>query len=358
MKKINIENWQIIPKSKIYFSISLIVILIAVFGIILNLTTIKAPLNYGLDFTGGTILDLKFEKTPMVSEARDVMKEFGLGNSVIQVSQEGRLIIRINETALTNEQRESIFSKLEEKFGKLDRENMRVSSIGPTVSNELKKSGIIALLVGLSFIFIYMTVRFQFRFAVVAVLALLHDTIITVGLLALFKQQVNSPFIGALLAIIAYSVQDSVVVLDRVRENLKIYKNKLKYDEIINKSITQSFTRSFNTSFTTLLAIIAILIFGGVTLRDFSLTLFIGITAGTYSSIFIAAPLLVIWNRLSEHKTETEKAPVTQPQLEKITIQNSNKSTKNEVQDTTKPVKKNVSKSKSKSKKKRKGGRR
>jgi len=347
MKKFNIENWQIIPKSKLYFSISLIVILIAVFGLILNLATIKTPLNYGLDFTGGTILDLKFEKTPTVSEAREILKSFGFGNSVIQVSQEGRLIIRINETTISNEQRESIFSKLEEKFGKLDRENIRISSIGPTISSELKRSGIIALLVGLTFIFIYITIRFQFRFAVVSILALLHDTIITVGLMALFRQQVNSPFIGALLAIIAYSVQDSVVVLDRVRENLKIYKNKLKYDEIINKSITQSFTRSFNTSFTTLLAILAILIFGGATLRDFSLTLLIGITAGTYSSIFIAAPLLVVWNRLSKHELEEEKVPtqVSKPQLEKVVTQ-----------EKVNPVKQNISKNKKR--KKRKGGRR
>lgn len=347
MKKFNIENWQIIPKSKLFFTISLIIILIAVSGIILNLVTIKTPLNYGLDFSGGTILDLKFEKTPTVSEAREILKSFGFGNSVIQVSQEGRLIIRINETTISNEQRESIFAKLEEVYGKLDRENIRISSIGPTISNELKRSGIIALLVGLSFIFIYITIRFQFRFAVVTILALLHDTIITIGLLALFRQQVNSPFIGALLAIIAYSVQDSVVVLDRVRENLKIYKNKLKYDEIINKSVTQSFTRSINTSFTTLLAILAILIFGGATLRDFSLTLLIGIAAGTYSSIFIAAPLLVFWNRLSKHELEEEKIPIqiAKPQLEKVNTQ-----------EKVNPVKQNISKNKKR--KKRKGGRR
>lgn len=347
MKKINIENWQIIPKSKLFFSISLIVILIAVFGIILNILTIKTPLNYGLDFSGGTIFDLKFEKTPLVSETRDILKDFGYGNSVIQVSQEGRLIIRINEITINNEQRELIFAKLEEKYGKLDRENIRISSIGPTISNELKRSGIIALLVGLSFIFIYITIRFQFRFAVVTILALIHDTIITIGLLALLRQQVNSPFIGALLAIIAYSVQDSVVVLDRVRENLKVYKNKMKYDEIINKSITQSFTRSINTSFTTLLAILSILIFGGSTLRDFSLTLLIGIAAGTYSSIFIAAPLLVVWNKLSKHEIEEEKVSqqVIKPKLEKVVTP-----------EKINPVKQNISKNKKR--KKSKGGRR
>ncbi len=310
MKILNIENLQIISKRKFYFSISLILILISIIAIVFNYITIKSPLNYGLDFTGGTIFDLKFEKTPTVSEARNILKEFGYGSSVIQVSQDGRLIIRINEKNLTAEEREKIFAKLEEKFGKLDRENMRLSSIGPTISSELKRSGIIALIVGLSFIFIYITLRFQFRFAVVTILALLHDTIITIGLLALIRQQVNSPFIGALLAIIAYSVQDSVVVLDRVRENLKLYKDKMKYDELINKSIVQSFTRSLNTSLTTLLAILSILIFGGSTIRDFAFTLLFGITAGTYSSIFIAAPLLVVWNKLSEHKIEEVKKEV------------------------------------------------
>jgi preprotein translocase subunit SecF len=314
MRMFNLENLQIIPKKKFYFSISLIIILISIIAIVFNYITIKSPLNFGLDFTGGTILDLKFEKTPTVSESREILKEFGYGNSVIQVSQEGRLIVRINEKNLSAEEREKIFSKLEEKFGKLDRENIRISSIGPTISSELKKSGIIALIVGLSFIFIYITLRFQFRFAVVTILALLHDAIITIGLLALIRQQVNSPFIGALLAIIAYSVQDSVVVLDRVRENLKLYKDKIPYDDIINKSIVQSFTRSINTSLTTLLAIIAILIFGGSTIRDFSFTLLFGIMAGTYSSIFIAAPLLVVWNKLSEHKVEEIKKEVKMTQ--------------------------------------------
>lgn len=339
MKSFNIENWQIISKSKLFFTISLIVIVISVFGIVLNLITFKAPLNYGLDFTGGTIFDLKFEKTPTVSDAREILKEFGYGNSVIQVSQEGRLLIRINEKTISSDDREKIFAKLEEKFGKLDRENIRISTIGPTISNELKRSGIIALIIGLSFIFIYITIRFQFRFAVVTILALIHDTIITVGLLALFRQQVNSPFIGALLAIIAYSVQDSVVVLDRVRENLRVYNDKLKYDEIINKSITQSFTRSINTSFTTLLAILAILFFGGSTLRDFSLTLLIGITAGTYSSIFIAAPLLVVWNKLSKHEVEEVKVITPKPQLEKVNVQEN------------KPMQKNIGKNKRKKKK-------
>ncbi|MBC7194647.1 MAG: protein translocase subunit SecF, partial [Caldisericia bacterium] len=149
MKILNIENLQIIPKRKLYFSISLILILISIIAIVFNYITIKSPLNYGLDFTGGTMFDLKFEKTPTVSEARDILKEFGYGSSVIQLSQEGRLIIRINEKNLPAEEREKIFTKLEEKFGKLDRENIRLSSIGPTISSELKKSGIIALIVGL-----------------------------------------------------------------------------------------------------------------------------------------------------------------------------------------------------------------
>ncbi|MCX8095508.1 MAG: protein translocase subunit SecF [Caldisericia bacterium] len=342
MRLFSIENLQFIPRRKFYFSISLILILISIIAIIFNYITIKSPLNYGLDFTGGTILDLKFEKNPTVSEARDILKEFGYGSGVIQVSQDGRLIVRINQKNLTPEEREKIFTKLEEKFGKLDRENLRLSSIGPTISSELKRSGIIALLVGLSFIFIYITLRFQFRFAVVTILALIHDTIITVGLLALIRQQVNSPFIGALLAIIAYSVQDSVVVLDRVRENLKILKDKYSYDDIINISIQQSFTRSLNTSLTTLLAIIAILIFGGSTIRDFSFTLLFGITAGTYSSIFIAAPLLVVWNKLSKHKIEEVKKEI------KI----SEEITKAQV--ATNPIK--INQNRPKNKKKKKGG--
>lgn len=344
MRLINVEKLQIVPKRKLYFSISLVVILISVLAIVFNYITIKAPLNFGLDFTGGTIFDLKFERTPTVSEAREVLREFGYGTSVIQISQEGKLIIRINQINLTTEEREKILSKLEEKFGKLDRENIRLSNIGPTISNELKRSGIIALLVGLSFIFIYITLRFQFRFAVVTILALLHDTIITVGFLALIRQQINSPFIGALLAIIAYSVQDSVVILDRVRENLKILKDKFSYDEIVNKSIQQSFTRSLNTSITTLLAIIAILIFGGSTIRDFSFTLLFGIAAGTYSSIFIAAPLLTVWNKLSEHKIEQVKKDT------KLTEEVS------KVQVATNPVK--INQDKPKNKRKKKGGKR
>ena len=319
MKKIDVLNLQIVPKMKLWFTISIIVILIGVAGMIVNYVRVGSPLILGLDFTGGTILDLKFEKPADVSTARDILKDFGLEDAVIQVAQDGRLIVRTNK-ALKADEREKIFDSLEEKFGKLDRESIRVETIGPTISDELKKNGAIALGVGLLFIFIYITVRFQFRFAVVTVLALIHDVLVTLGLLALIGQELNSPFVGALLAIIAYSVEDSVVVLDRVRENLRILKGKMSYPEIVNKSICQSITRSFNTSFTTFLAILALILFGGVTIRDFSFTLLFGILSGTYSSIFIAAPLLVVWDRFSKHKIEEKPGKVITPQPATVAV--------------------------------------
>lgn len=351
MKKFDVLNWQIVPKMKLWFTLSLIVILIGVAGMIINYVRVGSPVILGLDFTGGTILDLKFEKPAEVPTAREVLKGFGLGDAVIQVAQDGRLIVRTNKPLKTGE-REEIFNSLEEKFGKLDRESIRVETIGPTISDELKKYGAIALGVGLLFIFIYITLRFQFRFAVVTVIALIHDVLVTLGFLALIGQELNSPFIGALLAIIAYSVEDSVVVLDRVRENLKILKGKMSYAEIVNKSICQSITRSFNTSFTTFLAILALLLFGGVTIRDFSFTLLFGILSGTYSSIFIAAPLLVVWNKLSKHEIEEKPKRVAAPQPEVAVVGT----------DSGAVVKKEETKStrrkKKKSKKKKKGKRR
>ncbi|RLD13727.1 MAG: hypothetical protein DRI28_05275, partial [Caldiserica bacterium] len=153
MKKFDVLNWQIVPKMKLWFTISIIVILIGVAGMIINYVRVGSPVILGLDFTGGTILDLKFEKPADVGASRDILKSFGLGDAVIQVAQDGRLIVRTNKPLKTNE-REKIFDSLEAKFGKLDRESIRVETIGPTISDELKKNGAIALGVGLLFIFI------------------------------------------------------------------------------------------------------------------------------------------------------------------------------------------------------------
>ena len=190
---------------------------------------------------------------------------------------------------MTEEVKNNFMKELEEKSGKYDL--LRSDKVGASIGQELKSTAIMALLVGLVLIVGYITIRFEFKFALAAVLALFHDVIIAVGGIALLGYEVNTPFIAAVLTILGYSINDTIVVFDRIREVLK--KKKVgSLAEAINLSVSQTFTRSINTSFTTFLAVFAILIFGGASLKVFITTLLIGVLIGTYSSIFLASPVI------------------------------------------------------------------
>ena len=290
---------KIIPNRKIWFMFSgtlivLSLVALAIWG-----------LKPSIDFTGGSLLELKFTQTvPDAATLNELFAELELKEPAIQTSGSQELVLRFEP--ISEEKHQELLGKIKERAGQ--GEEVRFDSIGPTVGRELFRRAIISVVLVTLMILGYITWSFRhvsrpvssWVYATIVILAFLHDVIIPLGVFAYlghFKGwEVGGPFIAAVLTILGYSISDTIVVLDRVRENIK--KLKGTFEEVIETSVHQTITRSINTSATTMLALVAILIFGGVTLKSFALALLVGIFFGTYSSIFIAAPLLVTWYRL------------------------------------------------------------
>lgn len=293
---------QIIKNSKKWVSFSAIAILISL------VTLFTKGLNYGIDFSGGNLFQLKFEKVldskevnASLDKLAENIEQFSPNARKVQISEGHDLLIRIEE--ITEDQKIEFYNNIKE-VGKY--EIIKEDKVGASVGSELKKSAILSLLIGEIMIILYITLRFQFKFAIAAILALMNDILIAVGGIALLGYEINTPFIAAVLTILGYSINDTIVVFDRIRETLK-RKSDSNFGELLDKSINQVITRSINTSVTTLLAIIAILVFGGDSLRTFITTLLIGTIAGTYSSIFIATPLVYLLEKNRDGKVDTSK---------------------------------------------------
>ncbi len=288
---------SIIGNRKIWFGFS--GVLIAVSLAALAIWGIKP----GIDFTGGSLLEAQFKTAPVSLEIEKIFQDVGLASPSFQVAEENVLVMRFEP--VSEEKHQEVVLKLKEQFGEVS--EVRFESIGPTVGGELFRRAIFAVVLVTVMILFYIAWAFRhvsrpvpsWIFAGIVILAFLHDVIIPLGLFAYLGHfwgwEVGSPFIAAILTILGYSISDTIVVLDRVRENLK--KIKGTFEEIVEMSVHQTITRSINTSVTTMLALTAILVFGGTSLHAFSLALLVGIFFGTYSSIFIAAPLLVTWYR-------------------------------------------------------------
>lgn len=284
---------KIIENRKKFFTFSTILVVIALASLMFK------GINYGLDFTGGNLIQVKFEKTmelkqlnPILDEIAKEIPQLGNNSRKVQLSDGNVVIIRTPE--MSENVKKNFMKELKEKGGKYDL--LRSDKVGASIGEELKSTAIIALLVGLLLIVGYITIRFEFKFALAAVIALFHDVIIAVGGIALLGYEVNTPFIAAVLTILGYSINDTIVVFDRIREVLR-KKTVSTLSEAIDLSINQTLTRSINTSFTTFLAILAILIFGGASLKVFITTLLIGVLVGTYSSIFLASPVIYLLDK-------------------------------------------------------------
>lgn len=285
--------FDIIKKTKTWFTISGLLILLALFALSFNAFVHGKPMNFGIDFTGGTLLNLRFEKAVSVGEVRAVLDSYKLGESVIQKSGEEDILIRT--APLESEQRANIIRDLNEKVG--NSEILEADIIGPTIGRELATQAIWALIIASIGIIIYVSFRFEFKYAVSALLALYHDAIITTGIIALLWRTIDVTFVAAILTIMGYSINDTIVIYDRIRENLKkpAYAKK-KLAEVVNISVWETMARSINTVLTVIVMVLCLLLLGGETLREFSLTLLIGFTLGACSSIFVASPILVIWH--------------------------------------------------------------
>ena len=253
-------------------------------------------LNFGIDFKGGTLIELRSSDTKInVSSLRDNLKQMDLGDvSVKKFGNDQDYLIKFENKDNKKNIIEEIRSSLDKSFGN-NFDFRRVENVGPKVSAELLKSGIIAISISLAVMLIYIWIRFEWQFSLGAILALFHDVIVTLGLFSLLNLEINLSIIAAVLTIVGYSMNDTVVIFDRVRENLRKYSD-IKIFELTNISINETLSRTLITSITTLLALLSIFFFGGEILKGFSLAMIFGVVFGTYSSIYIANSVLVRLN--------------------------------------------------------------
>jgi len=280
--------FDFIGRRKIWFIISLVVILAGVAGFLIQ----GASFNLGIDFLGGSLMEVEFTRDVNISEVRSVMSDMGLGNAILQQTESKRFIIRT--TPIDTETKNEMLDLLNEKIG-ITGTPLQDRDVEPSFGKQITKYAFIAVGIGIVGILIYVWIRFQFRFGVAAILALVHDVLVTLGIYAILNREINTATIAAILTIIGYSINDTIVVFDRIRENIPTA-GKIGYTKVVNDSINTTLSRSINTSFTTLIPIILLLILGTTALKDFALALTVGIIAGTYSSIFIASPILIAWN--------------------------------------------------------------
>ncbi len=282
---------QIISFNRYYKSFSILSIILIILSICL---LIFKGLNFGVDFKGGTLIELRTSKNNSnIKLIRDAFNQMNLGNvNVKQFGNETDFIVKFDKKNSNDSNFiKNIKNKLSSSIGN-DFNFRRVENVGPKVSSELLKSGIIAIALSLAAMLFYIWVRFEWQFSIGAILALFHDVIITLGLFSLFNLEINLSIVAAVLTIVGYSMNDTVVIYDRVRENLKKHAN-IKIFDLTNISINETLSRTVITSATTLLALISIYVFGGEILKGFSFAMILGVIFGTYSSIYIANPLLV-----------------------------------------------------------------
>ncbi|MCK4553756.1 protein translocase subunit SecF [Candidatus Parcubacteria bacterium] len=330
--------YNIIQKRKIWLSLSSVIVGFAIIAIIIW------GLNFGIDFTGGSLLEVKFlQARPTVSEVQEQLADLELGSLIVQPVGEDSMILRFQDTS--EEKHQEVLSRLKaltpsprseagnpsptpvvpatslgtgtgegsqesEVGGAAGVEELRFDSVGPSIGQELKRKSIAAIIIVLVAIVLYIAWAFRkvskpiasWKYGLTAVITLFHDVMIVVGVFAVLGRfagmEINTAFVAAILTVLGYSVNDTIVVFDRIRENLP--RSDEDFEGTVNISVNQTLRRSINTSITTLLVLLAVFFFGGSSIRDFVLALSIGVFIGTYSSIFLASPLLVVWERFKK----------------------------------------------------------
>ena len=287
--------------------VSAVLILVSVFSLV-----VKGGPNYGIDFSGGILIQVKFFEPVETAALRESLLKYGYGQVLVQQFGsvgDHEFLVRVEGTEADLEAlRGKIAGVLSETFGPESLEVRRTEMVGPRVGAELRKKGFLAVLYAMIGILIYITWRFEFRFAVGAILALLHDAVITVGVFSLLNKEIDLPIVAAILTIIGYSINDTIVVFDRVRENMRKIRRQ-GIEQVVNTSINETLSRTLITSLTTLLVVGSLFVLGGPVIHNFAFALIIGIIVGTYSSIYVAAPVLVLWEEMRARRGRTS-APV------------------------------------------------
>jgi preprotein translocase subunit SecF len=295
-------NFDFVGRMKLAFGISLAMIVVSIASVIWH-----GGLNYGIDFAGGTLVQIKFQKAISAEQIRSAFTPIGLQNSIIQPFGENEVVVRVGEVAAGGmDLSQKIDESLKAALGQGAFEVRRVEVVGPKVGADLARKAILAIVFSWIGMLAYIAWRFEFRYAVGGILALVHDTVITVGALSLFNKEFDLTIVAALLTIIGYSINDTIVVFDRIRENSR--KNiKQPLAQVINDSINQTLSRTILTAFTVFLVLLALFFLGGVVIHDFAFALLVGVVVGTYSSIFIASSIVLAWERFRPARGKRKK---------------------------------------------------
>lgn len=279
--------FSIVKNYKIFFSITIIFLLIG-FGSI-----VTRGFNLGIDFTGGSIVDLTFENPVNVAQVRDVLKEHDMGNSIIQLeNSDGKTeanSVLIRTGVVGDAELRATMSDLQSKLGSY--QIQRVEQVGATIGSELVQQAAMAIVLSWVLMIAYITFRFEFKFAIAAIIALIIDVLVVLSYFSLFQMEMDSSFVAALLTVVGYSVNGTIVIFDRIRENLKIHRRSESLGEMVDNSIWQCMTRTIYTVATSLFAIVSIFLFGGETIHNFSFAMLVGFASGAYTSIFLAGPM-------------------------------------------------------------------
>ncbi len=317
----NIDNmkFDIVGNRRIWFTISAVIIILGIIFMIRNVVTDpdnRSPLRLGIDFAGGAIIQLQFNENEADMSKIGSEQIFKIVDSItkkspqIQITdnQAGKLVhIRADHSLIVEANRKQLGALLTNDIG--PHTEVMSEEITPIISHELIALALKALFIGSLLILLYVTIRMSFDFAIFAVVALVHDLFILTGIFALLQVEINSYFVAAALTVVGYSINDTIVIYDRIRENSKVHRAQ-PFDKVVNFSLLQTVARSINTTVTTLFTILALHFFGGASIKDFTLALAIGVTSGAYSSIFTAAQLLVSY-RLYKAKGRMIKAEET-----------------------------------------------
>jgi len=268
-----------IKRRKVFYIISLLIIIPGLVSLVMN------GLNLGIDFTGGSIIQVQMDSSVRSAQVRSALKEIGMERA--DVSKSGNQFL-IRTTELDQEQTRQLLDALESKFKNV--EFLSAESVGAAIGKELTNKAILAVIIAALAMLVYISLRFEWTFGVAAIVSEIHDILFVLGLFSLFQWEINTSFIAAILTVVGYSINDTIVIFDRIRENLRM-KRKEDYANLVNRSITQSLNRSINTVLTSLFALVALLVFGGGNIRYFILAMVIGFVVGCYSSIFVASPV-------------------------------------------------------------------
>lgn len=312
------QNWDLVGRSYIWFTLSGVLLLAGlgswgIFG-----------LNLGIDFTGGGLLQYEFarpiaatraEQVQVLDKTRTALSAIGLKNAQVLVAGNDELIIRTPQVPLgaqATQQEQAVRAEVDKLFaaqyGPIDA--LGRQNVGPVVGSQLRRSAISALILGCFLILLYITIRYEFRFAVAAVIALVHDVFILVGAMALLRLELDSSFVAVVLTVVGFSVHDTIIIFDRIRENMKLHR-RANFADTVNASLLQTMARSIYTVFTALITLIALSVFAAGSIRVFSIGMIIGITAGAYSSIFNASQIIVVWERYRARRRQSTGATTT-----------------------------------------------